>query len=60
MTKAAHDIQLRGRRPKHLEAGGRYYDWKSVCDICQRTRSAGSHAACSKKRQAMKKQQEAV
>ncbi|MDG9925471.1 MULTISPECIES: hypothetical protein [unclassified Pseudomonas] len=48
------------RRPKHLEAGGRYYDWKNVCDICQRTRSAGSHAACSKKRKALKTQQEVV
>lgn len=60
MSKTAHDIQLRRRRPKHLETGGRYYDWKGVCDICQRTRSAGNHAACSKKRQAMKNPQEAV
>lgn len=59
MSKAAHDIRLRSRRPKHLQTGGRYYDWKGVCDICQRARSTGKHATCSKKRQAMKKQQEA-
>ena len=34
------------------------YDWNATCDICLRPRSAGGHQKCSKKRQAMRRQQE--
>lgn len=34
------------------------YDWNATCDICLRPRSAGGHQKCSKKRQALRRQQQ--
>lgn len=37
---------------------GTAYDWQTTCDVCLRPRSAGGHQKCSKKRQALRLQQE--
>lgn len=34
------------------------YDWNATCDICLRLRSAGGHQKCSKKRQALRRQEQ--
>lgn len=39
---------------------GTFYDWTSRCDQCGQHRSHGSHARCSKRRQAMKQKAQVV
>lgn len=39
---------------------GTFYDWTSRCDQCGQHRSHGKHDRCSKRRQALKRQEQGV